>query len=181
MNTKCVISLIITFTVFPVSAEELNSKINSLLHKASNNFGKSVDFGSVVNSLYEQIRPRAKITKENLSSNEIDTKVKKYVKEKYAPALIGNYSQLYSKLKSAKKDFSSCKTLEPIEPGKDVLASLCTKKIDKSIHVLYMTNGFGQGWSKSVEFIFRKSNKDLLLSAIELQLKEGVKAHVDGI
>ena len=181
MNIKYVIFLIPIFAVFSVSAVEINSNINGLLHKASSNFDQSVDFDSVVNSLYAQIRTRAKITNKNLSSNDIDTRVKDYVKEKYAPALIGNYSQLYSKLISARKDFSNCDNLEPIEPGKDVLASLCVKQKDDSIHVLYMTNGFDQGWSKSVGFIFRKSSKGLLLSAIELQLKEGVEAHVDGI
>ena len=148
-----------------------------------NNLGveNSINHESIADSLYEQIRPRAKITNKELSSEEIDKRVKKYIAEKYAPALISNYSQLYSKLKTAKKDFSSCDNLEPIEPGKDVLASLCITQQNDSVLVQYMTNGFGRGWSKSVVFVFRRSRDSFVLSAIELQPKEGVKAYVEGI
>ena len=181
MITKLLILFMLVFFSNITLAGNTLSDIKNKLHFASNNFEQSVDHDSVVNSLYKQIRPRAKITKKNLGSEEIDKKVRTYVIEKYAPALIENYSHLYSKLKEEKKDFSSCNTPESIDSGKDVLISLCVEQSNNSIQVLYMTNGYGRGWSKSVVFIFKMTGNTLLLSAIELQLKEGVKTHVEGI
>lgn len=181
MKTWLTIPFILAFTTNAVLASDRLSGIIIMLHNASNNFEQSVNHESIVDSLYDQIRPRAKITNNKLSTEEIDERVRMYVTEKYAPALIGNYTHLYSKLKSEKKNFSSCDDIEPINADNDVLVSLCVKQHENIVRVQYMTNGFGRGWSKSVVFIFKPNKNTLLLSAIELQLKEGVKTHVEGI
>ena len=47
--------------------------------------------------------------------------------------------------------------------------------------VLYMTNAYGNGWSKSAGFVFAATNGRLELESIELQLADRVKAYVEGI
>ncbi len=153
----------------------------SRLHNASENIEQFVNHKSVFESIYIQIRPRANITNTKLRSSQIDEKVRKYVAEKYAPALISNYSFLCSKLKTAKAKLSSCENLSPFSLNKDVLVALCVKQEKNSLRVQYMTNGYGQGWRTSAVFVFEIEKSSPQLSAIELQLKGGVKAYVEGI
>ena len=44
-----------------------------------------------------------------------------------------------------------------------------------------MINGYGKGWSKTAGFVFTTIAGTLQLVSIELPLKEGTKAYVEGI
>lgn len=177
--------ILFTFTlIFYVSgsiASENQSGLITKLHTASENIEIFTNHESVDKSIYKQIRPRANVTNTKLSASQIDEKVRQYISEKYEPALISNYSFLYSKLKLAKKDFSSCEDLNPFNLNENVLMALCLKQENNSLRVQYMTNGYGRGWSISAIFVFEIEESSLKLSSIELQLKEGVKVYVDGI
>lgn len=182
-ETNMMLLIVIISVILPklALATESLSEIKIMLHKVSSNIEQSIDHNAIVDSLYKQIRPRARITNKTISSPEIDKRVRKYIKDKYAPALIANYNYLYTKLKSAKKDFSDCSHPEAMESGKDVLTALCVEKYHDSVHVPYLVKGLDHGWSKSAVFIFKISGRTLLFSGIELQLGEGVKAYVEGI
>jgi len=162
-------------------ASDVQSHIKNKLHKASENIERFSNHELINDSLYEQIRTRANITNKKLSANQIDKKVRKYVSEKYAPALVKNYELVYSELRAAKKDFSTCKNVTPIKSGEDVLKALCLKEENKTIKVQYMTNGYSQGWSKAAVFVFSDIKGVFQLISIELQFKEGTKAYVEGI
>ncbi|MBV1911779.1 MAG: hypothetical protein KUG78_20975 [Kangiellaceae bacterium] len=181
MIKRLLVPLLLVCNINIVFADNVHSDITIKLHETSSNLKQHLDHESIVDSIYEQIRPRAKVTNNELSTKIIDEKVRKYIVEKYSPALIGNYEHLYLKLKSAKKDFSNCDDLKPINPNDDVLMTLCViVKVD-DIHVIYMTNGYSRGWKKTLDFIFTQTEKNLSLSSIELQMGDGVQAYVEGI
>lgn len=174
------ITLAVCTTSSLASDSQLEEK--AALHKVSKNIEQYSNHELISNSLYEQIRPRANITNKELSPDQIDKRVRKYVSEKYAPALINNYSKIYSEMRKANKDFTSCEKLVPIKPDEDVLKSLCLKEQNNILKVQYMTNGYSQGWSKSAVFVFRYVKGTAKLVSIELQpVDEGVKAYVEGI
>lgn len=176
-----VISLSLIFIATPTYASSKNTVLISQLHKASQNIEKFSNYKLINESLYKQIRPRANITNHQLSKIQIDEKVRKYIALKYAPALVGNYSHLYALLHSSKKEFSNCNHITPINPNEDILKSLCFIKHKGSIKVQYMTNAYSKGWAKSAGFVFSTIEGKLQLIGIELHLKPGTKAYVEGI
>jgi hypothetical protein len=151
------------------------------LYSVSDNIEKATNYKSVVESLYQQIRPRANITNKSLSQKQVDIKVRQYITDKYAPALVMNYQHIYSQLRGNGGEFSDCGNVTPIKSGEDVLKALCLSGNNGHIKVSYMTNGYSQGWKTSAIFVFNAVNNAFQLSAIELQLKDGVKAYVEGI
>jgi hypothetical protein len=152
-----------------------------VLHKVSESINQHANNESIVESLYKQIRPRANITNTKLSEKQVDGIVRGYIAKKYAPALINNYSSIYSKLKDSKKDFSKCDNLNEFSMNENVLMALCIKQQSDSLRVHYMTNGYGKGWAISSIFVFAIKENLLTLSSIELQMKEGQKAYVEGL
>lgn len=157
------------------------SELKGALHKVSENIAEFANHELIVDSLYSQMRPRANITNKSLSSDQVDKKVRTYVSEQYAPVLIKNYSQIYSELKKADKDFSSCEKLVAINPDKNFLSSLCLKEEGNLIEVQYMTKVPSKGWSKAIVFGFEYVKGVLQLVSIELQMVEGAKVHIEGI
>lgn len=163
------------------SAGMVDSGLMSKLHNASNDIKQYTNHGSVVESIYKQIRPRANITNATLSGTEIDRIVRAYVSEKYAPALVANYAQLYAQLKAANADFSTCDALHPFKLTKDVLLALCIKSDGSTIRVEYRTNGYGKGWSTSAIYTFADDGDALRLNEINIFIKDGAKAYVEGL
>jgi hypothetical protein len=174
---------VFTLSLFFISASasEAQSELTRELHKASESINQHANNESIVDSLYKQIRPRANITNTKISEKEIDNIVRGYIEKKYAPALINNYSSIYSKLNNSKKDFSKCDNLNEFSLNENVLLALCIKQQSDSVRVHYMTNGYGKGWAISSIFIFAIKENFLTLSSIELQMKEGQKAYVEGL
>lgn len=177
--------LLATFTLAICSASlfasNTQSKLRAEFHRAAENINQFSNLELINNSLYEQIRPRANVTNRELTSEQINQLVRKYISEKYAPALIKSYSHIYSKLKGAKKDFSSCEKLEPIKHDEEILSSLCLEEQNDTYKVQYLTNGYSQGWKKTAVYIFNYTGGAFELVSIELQLNEGTKAYVEGI
>jgi len=163
------------------SAGVIESGLMSKLHNASKDIKQHTNHGSVVESIYKQIRSRVNVTNTTLNVAEIDRIVRSYVSEKYAPALITNYAQLYSQLKAAKTDFSTCDALHPFNLTNDVLAALCVKTEGPTVRVEYRTNSYGRGWSTATIYAFTTEGDALRLNEIELFLKEGTKAYVEGL
>lgn len=163
------------------SAGVIEHSVMSKLHNASKDIKQHTNYGSVVESIYKQIRSRANVSNAALNVSEIDRIVRSYVSEKYAPALITNYAQLYLQLKAAKSDFSTCDTLHPFNLTSDVLAALCVNTVGSKVLVEYQTNGYGKGWSTASIFAFTTEGDALKLDEIELFLKEGTKAYVEGL
>nr|BAJ06994.1 hypothetical protein [uncultured bacterium] len=171
---------------FAISAGESSASadfaaLKNALHKTSENIEKNADLEKIGNALYEQLRPRAKITNMELSPNEVDLKVREYVEQQYVPVFIDNYSRIYTELREAGKDFTNCKNPEPIDPESDVLKALCVEKDGEAAIVRYMTNGYSQGWSETLVFLLELEADKTTLIEILLQLREGVEAHVPGI
>jgi hypothetical protein len=162
-------------------ASEGQSELINELHKASESINQHVNSEAIVESLYKQIRPRVNITKTKPSEKEIDDIVRGYIAKKYAPALINNYSLIYSKQKESKKDFSKCDRLNGFSMSENVLMALCIKRQSDSLQVNYMTNGYGNGWATSLIFVFAIKENLLTLNSIDLQMKEGQKAYVEGL
>lgn len=162
-------------------AGAVESGVISKIHNASKDIKQSANHDSIAESIYKQIRPRVNITNTVLGAAETDRIVRSYVYEKCAPALINNYAQLYSQLKAAKKDLTTCEDLNPFNLTKDVLAALCVKTQAAFVRVQYLINSYGRGWSTSTIYVFSAEGSALRLSSIELQLKEGAKAYVEGL
>jgi hypothetical protein len=178
---RILIALLLTLAFTLPQAADEKEEVISQLHAASQSIYKYSNLERITESLYAQIRPRAKVTNKQLSEKQVDEKVRKYVAEKYALALIGNYSIIYGELQSQKKSFSNCDDIEPIKEKEDILKALCLRKLEGAIKVQYMTNGYCKGWSETAGFIFSSIADKLQLVAIELYLKEGAKAYVEGI
>ena len=174
---------VFTLSLFFVSAfaSESQSELTRRLHKASERISKYANNESIVESLYNQMRPRANITIATLNEKQIDDIVRGYIAKKYAPVLINNYSQIYAKLLDSKKDFSKCDNLNQFSMNANVLMALCIKQQSDSLRVQYMTNGYEKGWSISSIFIFAINENSLILSSIELQMKDGQKVYVEGL
>lgn len=172
-----------TLSLFLTSAlaSGTQSELVRTLHKTSESINQYVNNESIVESLYKQLRSRANITNTKLSEKQIDDIVRGYVSKKYAPALINNYSYLYSKLRDLKKDFSNCDNLDQFSMNENVLMALCIKQQSDSVQVYYMTNGHGKGWAISSIFIFAIKENLPILSSIELQIKDGQKIYVEGL
>jgi len=129
MTMRILITLSLTFAIALSQAAGENAEVISLLHEASKNIDKHSNYEKITESLYSQIRPRANITNKQLSEKQIDERVRKYIAKKYAPALVGNYSVIYSELQKRNKSFSSCDNIAPIEEKeKNILKALCLRK-----------------------------------------------------
>jgi hypothetical protein len=179
MRILIVLSLTFAFTLSQAANEK--AEVIAQLHEASQSIDEHSNRERITESLYNQIRPRANVTNKQLSEKQVDEKVREYVAEKYAPALVGNYSTIYGELQSQKKSFSSCEDIAPIKEKEDILKALCLRELEGSIKVQYMTNGYGKGWSETAGFVFTSIAGKLQLVAIELYLKEGATAYVEGI
>ena len=178
---KQLITIVLAIVPMLSLAFESNEQLKLNLHSSSENIEDHVNWKEINYSLYKQIRPRANITNDSLTEEQVNEKVREYVKEKYAPVLVKNYSQIYSELKSANGDFSDCNEIVPIRQGDDVLKSLCVMNEGSSVIVQYMTNGYSRGWSKSLVFVFELEDESLQLRSIDLQMDDASKAYVKGI
>jgi hypothetical protein len=181
MKARLVFVLLLLISAGEASASAAFATLKDTVHKASENIEENADRERISNALYEQLRPRANITNMELSRDEIDVKVREYVYQQYAPVLIDNYSRIYGELRGANKDFTDCNNPEPLNPGSDVLKALCIEKTGESAKVSYMTNGYSQGWSETLVFLFEIGADKATLVEVVLQLRDGVKAHVPGI
>ena len=173
-----VISMLILYsnTVF-----SNDSTILKEIHKSSVDIENYSNNEAIQKDMFIQLRSKANITNKKLSSNEIDKKVREYISKSYAPILIKNYAQIYSEMIKENKDFSNCKNPVPIKPAKDILKALCLKEDNGNYKIQYMTNGYSQGWSVVASYLFSKAQESQKLIAIDLQLKKGIKAYVEGI
>ncbi|MDO6568169.1 hypothetical protein Q4561_13940 [Alteromonas sp. 1_MG-2023] len=151
------------------------------LYDSSENIDNTINRESVVESLYQQIRPRANITNKSLSQKQVDSKVRLYISDKYLPALVMNYQQIYFQLRASEGQFTSCDNATPINYDDDILKMLCLNENDSHMEVVYMTNGYSQGWKTSATYGFTIDNDEYELTFINLYLKEGVSAYVEGI
>jgi len=181
MNKKLLIAATLVSAAALSHASGMQADAVSRLHQASQNIEKHTDPAKISESLYKQLRPRANITNPKLSKAQVDEKVRKYISDKYAPALIGNYAQLYAKMRANHKDFSDCNDPVPMKAGEDVLVSLCLASTIDAIEVRYLTNAYSRGWNQSAGFVFSMVGDKLQLVGIELPLKPGTKAYVEGI
>jgi len=178
---KLAISIALLVVSATASAETVDPGLMKKLHSASIIIKQHTNDYAVIESIYKQVRPRANVTKTTLSVAEIDRIVRSYVSKKYAPALVTNYMQLYSQLKAAKADFAACDAPQPFNLTRDVLAALCVKAQGSAVRVEYRTNGYDRGWLTTAVYTFAAEGNVLKLNEIELLIKEGVKAHVEGL
>ncbi|WP_289028953.1 hypothetical protein [uncultured Paraglaciecola sp.] len=116
-----------------------------------------------------------------MSEQQVDDKVRQYIADKYMPVLIMNYQHIYTQLHDNSGVFSNCDKVTAIKPGEDVLKALCLKEDNNQIKLSYMTNGYSQGWNTSMTLVFNTIEEEYVLTSIELHLKNGVKAYVEGI
>jgi len=178
---KLAISIALLVVSATASAETVDPGLIKKLHSASISIKQHTNDYAVIESIYKQVRPRANVTKTTLSVAEIDRIVRSYVSEKYAPALVTNYMQLYSQLKAAKADFAACDALLPFNLTKDVLAALCVKAQGSTVRIEYRTNSYDRGWSTAAVYVFAAEGNVLKLNEIDLLLKGGAKAYVEGL
>ena len=171
-------ALLLMFSNEPLALEENNI---TKLYISSDNIENSVNNESVVESLYQQIRPRSIITNLALSQQEVDIKVKEYVSIKYMPSLLMNYRHIYSQLRANNGELHSCENAKPIQIDSDILKKLCLKGDDSHVQVIYMNNAYLQGWKTSATYVFSMVKEKYELTSIDLHLKEGVNAYVEGI
>lgn len=163
-------------------ASESLSEIADALHGSSESLESSVDYKQVTDSLYKQIRPRAYITDKSLTASQIDERVYDYIAKQYVPALVSNYAHLYASMKKENnKEFSDCAAPVAFNEGDEILKSLCVSRSDDSVEVKYMTNAYAQGWRSTSIFEFTKVSGKYWLTAINILMKDGQRAHVDGI
>jgi hypothetical protein len=78
-------------------------------------------------------------------------------------------------------DFTNCKKPEPFNPASDVLKALCIEKNGEAVDVRYITNGYSQGWSDTLDFRFEIEEGKATLTEVVLQLREDVKVHIPEI
>ena len=157
-------------------------QIEKEIHSASRNLDVSVNYKSVTESLYEQIRPRVHITKPELTPKEIDSIVRDYVSKKYTPALIHTYKVVYAEFMENHDKFDNCDSLGESTNKEVVLKSLCLV-INKSIvEVRYFTNGYAMGWKLTAVFKFRKAQGKYEMFSIDIP-KDGTnqEAYVEGV
>ncbi len=135
-------------TMFCISWSEQGKKdVKEKIHQASASVQTSANYNAITDSLYKQIRPRADVTNESLSSEVIeDDKVRNYIAEKYTPMLLKNYEQINASLRMANKYFGDCHKPEAIKTGGDVQSSLCMNTENYLIEIRYMNNAYGQEW-----------------------------------
>jgi hypothetical protein len=174
-------SLLLVVVTSDASAAVDITALKDAIHQASNNIEENVDLGKINDALYEQLRPRANVTNMELSRSEVDAKVREYVEKHYAPVLIDNYSTIYGELRAANMDFTNCKKPEPFNPASDVLKALCIEKNGEAVDVRYITNGYSQGWSDTLDFRFEIEEGKATLTEVVLQLREDVKVHIPEI
>ena len=179
---KIIFAFLILILLICVSCETQSSdKVIEKIHEASRSIKASANYNAITESLFKQIRPRADIKNKDLTSEEVDKRVRKYISEKYTPVLIKNYEQIYSTLQEEKKDFSDCKAPAPIKPNEDILTSLCINVDTSFVEIKYLTNPYSQGWKPTSIFKFVKANGEYELSSIDIQLSGDQKAYVKGI
>lgn len=181
INVKSILSLVMFLLLSILSCADVQNGIEKKLHKASESIQSSSDYKLITASLFSQIRPRVNITKQALTAEEIDKKVRAYVSEKYTPVLIKNYSQIYLSMKQQDKDFTDCNSLSPINEDDDVLQALCYVAEGDGVKVKYMTNGYSKGWKTAAIFRFGKASGGYELIAIDIQLTDDQKVYVNGI
>jgi hypothetical protein len=157
------------------------SEIADGLRRSSESLEASVAYKQVTDSLYKQIRQRAYVTDKSLSAPQIDERVYDYVAKQYVPALVSNYAHLYASMKKSGKEFSNCDAPAAFNEGDDILKALCIDRTDDAVVVKYMTNSYAQGWQSTSMFEFTQVSGKYWLTAIDILMKEGQKAHVDGI
>jgi hypothetical protein len=173
--------LLVAISAAKASASPDLAVLKIALHKASEKIEENADSEKISEALYQQLRPRAKVTNMELSESEVDLKVREYIEQQYAPVLIDNYSQIYGELRKVNKDFTNCENPEPLDPRSDILKALCVEKDGESMRVRYLTNGYSQGWSETLVFLFDLEADKATLVQTVLQLGEGVEAYVPGM
>jgi len=176
---KYLLSILISSIAYNTYADQV--EYFTELHSISNNISQHSNFELITQSLFEQMREYVDVKNSDLSSMEIDVLVKQYIAESYAPIFVRNYSQIYSELRKENKDFSDCEDLIPFKDNVDVLQSLCLKKEGILIQVQYWTNGYKQGWSKSITYNFKKSSGLLELVSMEIPLSKNQKVHIPNL
>lgn len=178
---RALTACLITLFWLPAHASEKHSALATALMRASDSLESHVDHESVTQSLYEQLRPRAKVTRKDLTKRQIDQRVREYVARKYVPALVGNYAHLYAQMRNAGHSFSDCARPRPIDVGDEILKCLCVRGNPQAVQVKYMTRGHSKAWEDVVIFEFSKVTTEYHLTGIDLGMSKGQQAYVDGI
>jgi hypothetical protein len=168
--------LILAKSAVAITQDNIN-----LLQKSSQDIKRYIDEPLVVESLYNQMRNRAKVTLLALNKEQIDHKVRMYISEQYMPAMTSSYIHIYSLLKDHKSLFLDCSEIEKIAKVKNSQKMLCTSKVEKGINVNYMNTGYDNSWSLSSTFKFAIAEYKMILIGVELPFKEGVEVYVEGI
>jgi len=156
-------------------------KLIKQLETISESIGKHTDIRALSDCLYRQLRPNVLIKNTSLSRSQIDSKVRTYIEKKYVPILVMNYSLQYSIMKKAGVHFDGCKSLHALPFNEHTDMALCTSKTQGNLAVHYMTRIDKQDWHTTSVYEFSNRQHDLILTAIQLNLKKGQKFRMYGI
>jgi DNA-binding protein Fis len=130
---------------------------------------KYIDIESITDSIYDQLRPKVKITRLELSKSEIDNKTRAYIQSTYVPALVKNYIQLYESIKASGNTITTCndKLFSPMSKGSNLHISLCVSKIElNKSYVKYFSKLTNQPEKETVEFVFKNTREPILISVM---------------
>jgi hypothetical protein len=181
-----------------VSAQPLSIQQNADLHQASIDIYSHVDYDRILEKTFPEFIKRVFVTNKKLSQQEIERKVKEYLRNDYLPRLVNNYEILYKKLIAAKKDFAAEGKPEVILPrfsefsdegtpqmSREEIAELSLSAgINKKIITVqyYSRRGFEKYWyDPSVEYIFEYKNKKLILVDIKMLKHYDMKQFITGV
>jgi hypothetical protein len=151
------------------------------LKEISTDIRHHTDIKAVVDSLYTQMRPRVLIHDTSIDSATTDQKTRTYIQNRYAPALIANYTHLYDKLTRAHKEFTPCDNPQPINADAPVQQALCTLHLGDTLIVRYLTRMPPDAWKTSAEYRFLQQKNRLTLKAIRLSLPPEAKVRIKGL
>ena len=143
-------------------------KVSDMIIKSSQGNFQAVNQEAVIESLYRQIRPKVKISKINLSEQEVDKIVIKYIESTYYPVLVQNYIMIYRSMKKSKADILKCEKASYFESSQNILATLCVE--ENSVHktlVNYKTILKKSDPKVNVSFIFNQ------VSMVGIDLRKG--------
>lgn len=180
MKAFAILFLIIASSTTSQASDKL-ANIAADLQTTVESLESNVDYPLVIESLYKQIRPRAKVTRNDLTPTQINNRVYQYITDEYSPALVGNFAYLYADMKKHNKRFSDCHTPNPINKNDDILKTLCIDSHDGDVLIRYMTNAYAQGWKDVAIFKFTKASGHYRLTAIDMLMTDKQQTYIDGI
>lgn len=156
-------------------------KLINQLETISKSIGIHTDLFAVSDSLYRQVRPNVLINNKTLSPGEIDESVRAYIMKQFAPILVMHYSLQFSKMNKAGLHFGGCQALQALPFDEHTDMALCTSKTENSLDVRYLTRQGTQDWKTATVYKFSKRQHKLVLTAIQLNVKQGQKFRISDI